>query len=199
MKKIFVLLGIFSIALTTSCSMENGSITNEDKSAVQEIKNEENVAVQRVMYNILTPEEKHLLWTQKIDALVNSGKLNVEQVKLLSEVKNNLTIEYFNDSISNDKKEIIKIYYMKNFLKKAQTLFNNEFIYYNFFSINSSKAMARTAPLDDFTNCGCHRGTIWTCGVISPVSCKIPDNYCRESNSGCGLWYSYPCDGECRS
>ena len=199
MKKISKLLIVLISVLTVSCTAEGDRIVNVETSAVQQVINEKNATVQRLMYNLLTPQDKQLIWAQKLDELINSQNLNQQQVKLLSEVKSVLTIEYFDNQIVNDEKEIIKVYYMKSFLKKAQTFFTTDFIYSNFYKIDPKKNNLRTAPLDDFTNCGCYRGSIWTCGIVSPVTCKIPANYCRESHSGCGLWYDYPCNGECRS
>ena len=195
MKKLFMLSLIFMCLFISSCSVENDKSTLENKIAVQEIKSQKNVVVQRVMYSLLTPEEKQLLWTQKIDVLVSDLKLNYEQIKLLTEVKSHLTVEYFNDSISNDSKEINKVFYMKGFLAEAKILFSAEFIYYNFYTINSSK----TALPDEFTrNCACNQSTLWTCGVVSPVTCRIPFYACTVTTSGCGLWWGSSCDGQCR-
>lgn len=118
----------FIILFLSSCSVENDSLNDSKTTRIQEIKNEKNIAVQRVMYNLLSPDEKYHLWSQKIDNLINDKGLNAEQIDLLEEVKSKLNTNYFDSSYSDDDKEIFKVVYIKEFLKKAKILFNDDFI-----------------------------------------------------------------------
>lgn len=195
MKKLFFGL---TILIFSSCSVENDSLNDSKTTRIEEIKNEKNIAVQRVMYNLLSPDEKYYLWSQKIDNLTNDKSLNAEQINLLEEVKSKLNRNYFDDSYSDDKKEIFKVVYLKEFLKKAKDIFDDNFIYNSFYTINSSRILF----VDDdspINSCACYKGTtFWSCGVLSPYTCKTPPDPCSEKTKGCGLWLQDKCDGTCQ-
>ncbi len=190
-----LIFGLFLLFIT-SCSTENESLNESKTSRIQEIKNEKNIAVQRVMYNLLTPDEKYRLWSEKIDNIIKDKNLNIEQVSLIKEVKSKLNKNYFDDSYTDDNKEIFKVVYLKEFFKKAKANFSDDFIYLNFYTINTS----RVEFVDDNPNtaCACYKGTtFWSCGVVSPYTCKTPANPCTSKTTGCGLWWQDPCDGKC--
>jgi hypothetical protein len=193
MKKLF--FGLI-ILIFSSCSVENDSLDDSKTTRIEEIKNEKNIAVQRVMYNLLSPDEKYQLWSRKIDNLTNDKSLNAEQINLLEEVKSKLNRNYFDNSYSDDNKEVFKVVYLKDFLKKAKAIFIDNFIYNNFYTINSSRVEFEDNSPN--TSCACYKGTtFWACGVVSPYTCKTPADPCTTKTTGCGLWLQDECDGKC--
>ncbi len=189
MKKIMFSLGIlmsFLMSCSNNDNIKNNTSSNERISAVL---SEKKYDTQKIMYRMLSKEEKQTLWENKINLLTLDNKLSKQQLELLYSLKSKLTSTLFDENSRNDEKEVFKTIYVKTFIKKAQRLFANNYIYENFYTLSN----LRVAPKPD---CSCNQGSIYSCSGI-PTDCKQADLYCVTTSSGCGALWIFECNGNC--
>ncbi len=189
----------FSIITFILMSCSNENLQNEDNldsSKISLTLKEKNSSTQKVMYNLLSKEEKYSLWIEKINYILYNKKLNEEQAKLIIDLKRNLNINLFDDNEFNNEKVVFKVVYVKEFLEKASQIFDNEFIYDNFFNIESN-LKNRGTPIyffDQFqSDCVCNASSIYGCSYN--YKCKKTD--CKFTTSGCGFLFMFECNGTC--
>ncbi|WP_395053636.1 bacteriocin fulvocin C-related protein [Flavobacterium sp.] len=194
MKKIILTLS-FIFILFTSCSVDKQQ-ENINQEKITSVIKEKNLDNQRIMYRMLSKEEKFTIWNDKITELITDNELSEEQKNLLLGLKNNMSSNVFDDSYSNDEREVFKNVIVKDFLNNAQYLFSIEFIKRNLFEIgdpvnNNNKLYV----YDSITVCSCNQGSIWSCAA--GVSECRGTNKCKFATDGCGFFGMFECNGNC--
>ncbi len=83
-KLIFTFASI--LCLLTSCS-SNDKIEEADLNLkIDRVLKEKNNDAQRIMYNLLSADEKYMLWMDKIDKIIKEDNLNIAQLNLIYEL-----------------------------------------------------------------------------------------------------------------
>ena len=204
----------FSMAFLffTSCSKENepeNIIINSKKIAT--VVSEKNIDNQKLMYNMLSKEEKFTLWINKLNNISLNPYFNQEQIDLINELKSNLSVDLFDSNPINDKKEVFKAIYVNDFLKKSKNLFNTDEMYLLFFTVNDLKKKNETSKIagdttlnsewdtgigwGPATNCTCNTTSIWSCAA--GIDCIYKKDNCKILASDCGFLTMYECNGKC--
>lgn len=191
MKKLILTLGI-ALSLLSSCTTDD-TATNQENSKITSVLKEKNYDTQKLMYLMLSKEEKHQIWEDKLDVLISDSSLNSQQVSLLNDLKNHLNVNLFENKSNNDEREVFKTIYAKDFLNKAKSLFTYEYVYENFFTINGNISLSKIA--DTKPICSCNKGSMWSC-AMGTSTCKSTDK-CRNDSDGCGFAGMFECNGNC--
>lgn len=198
-KSVIVTCVIIMLQIFTSCT-DDEKLQTESKQRISEVLDEENVESQRLMYSLLTKNEKFEIWESKLNKLISNDNFNTEQIKLIKELKSHFTINLFDSSIiKNDEKEIFKNIIVPKFLEEAKDLFTYETIYNSFFTIGdggefSSLDLTGQDPLGK-PNCTCNKGSLFSCaGIVE--DCQTSRN-CRVTADGCGFATMFECNGKC--
>lgn len=196
MKKIlFLVLSVLLFSCSNDSELENSNVSKEK---ISEVMNESNLSIQKMKYSMLSKEDKFLLWNNKVQFLIDDSKLNNEQKSLLIDLKNHLNITVFDDKKNNDEKEVFKTIYAKEFLKKANVLFSEEYIITNFYYITYKTDGGFEGGEDAPSNCNCKSDFILACPshISNPIYCKEEYKSCKKSTN-CGWFLQYTCDGMC--
>lgn len=193
MKKLILTLSI-AFMLFCSCTSNDALETKNSSSRISSVLNEKNYESQKLMYQLLSKEEKHKIWTDKIDILILDSSLSDQQINLLNDLKNHLNNNLFDKTQNNDDREVFKTIYAKDFLSKAKNLFSYKYIYENFFTINGNISLSKTGT-PPLPVCSCNQGSIFSCAGIS-ADCKATDK-CRNDSDGCGFLGMFECNGNC--
>lgn len=195
MKKLILTLTLIGLIMI-SCSDENEKIdiTNQKISTVREESNED---TQRIMYNLLTGQERLELWIKTLDDMVLKHNLNNNQKNILVELKANLNAGVFDSTIvNNDAREIFNEVYSKDFIKRARLIFTDQYLYDNLFSLRVIESIEEDGGSNGPFDCGCRVTTIWNCGgPVTPWTCKSVS--CTELAEGCGFLGNSTCNGKC--
>lgn len=191
MKKLLLLLSI--CFLLFSCSE-----SQQDDSKLIELKNEQNSNTQRIMFNLLSKEEKLRYWTDKIELLLGSNSLRDNQRNLLNELKNSLNTTIFDTEIEeNDEREIFINVYCKDFIDRARVEFSDDYLNENFFTFRIIKSITSDEIVGGAReDCTCKKGAYFTCGIGTGVFCGTAD--CQVLSDGCGFLGLHECDGKCK-
>jgi len=192
MKKLILTLGIV-LSLLSSCTTSDDSTTNQENSKISSVLKEKNYDSQKLMYQMLSKNEKHQIWANKIDVLISDSSLNSQQIYLLNDLKNHLNVNIFDNKSNNDEREVFKTIYAKDFLNKAKYLFSYEYVHENFFTINGTSNLMKIA--DTKPVCSCNQTSIWSC-AMNTSTCKSTDK-CRTDSDGCGFAGMFECNGNC--
>lgn len=191
MKKLILTLAIV-LSLSSSCTTEDDT-TKQGNSKITSVLKEKNYDTQKIMYRMLSNEEKHQIWEDKLDVLISDSSLNSQQIYLLNDLKNHLNVNLFENKSNNDEREVFKTIYAKDFLNKAKSLFTYEYVSENFFTINGNLSLVKLA--DTKPVCSCNQTSIWSCVGINE-RCKETDK-CRKDSDGCGFLGFSECNGNC--
>lgn len=186
MKKLILSLSI-TISLLCSCTNNDDLVTKNSDARISNVLKEKNYDSQKLMYRMLSNDEKRMIWIEKIDNLISIKKFNSKQIDLLIDLKSNLTVDLFDESSNNDKKAVFKTVYVKQFLKKSEKVFSPEEFNDYFYSITSK---AITPP-----SCSCNIGSIYSCAGVSSDCVKT--TFCTVSTVGCGFLTMFECTGRC--
>lgn len=173
-----------SIVLFSSCTKHEGHeklSLNFKNPAINQVFMQENLQLQKIMYNSLSPNEKVELWSKKLDAVLDLRRFSKVQRKFIMEVKEILNPNLFEyGNINNFDDQIIK--------QKAFELFGVDE------SRNILSSLSINNPELNFAqptaDCICSVESSW-CGNIA---CGY--DFCKEG-SGCGTLFLYTCDGKC--
>ena len=190
MKKLILTLGIV-LSLFSSCSNDD-SLKNEENSRISAVLKEENYDAQKIMYRMLSNEEKLQLWQDKLSTMILNDGLNEKQINLIQDLKAHLNANLFDNSGNNDKREIFKNVYAKDFLKKSQSLFTPKYFTESFYNISNRIAIDDDGP--NKPDCTCNQSSIWSC--VGLPDCKASDK-CDSTTDGCGFLGFSECDGRC--
>lgn len=194
MKKSIVIFGLLIGLTIISCSqndLNRDSNLSVNTSKINQVLNVHDYESQKLMYISLTSEEKFNLWNNKLDVLLQNDFLNMEQKNLLKDLKKELFVDFFDSSENNDKAEIFKNIYIKDFLHKASKIFTADYIHNNFYTISNN---SQNKVYYGVSGCTCNIGATFTCTYH--IECKSLKT-CRESSSGCGFLMAFECNGNC--
>lgn len=189
MKKLFLTLSI-AVLLFCSCSNNETNDLQNRETKISAVLNEKNYDTQKIMYRMLSNEDKLQIWQNKIDNMILNDKLNKEQINLIEDLRSNLTAELFDQKKNNDAREIFKSVYVKKFINKAQFLFKPEYFASNFYELNNKVSFDSDKP-----DCTCNQSSIWSCAMQSN-DCQSSDK-CKTTSDGCGFLTMSSCNGRC--
>lgn len=202
MKETIAIFGLLIGLTIISCSqndLNRDSNLSVNTSKINQVLNEKVSEIQKLMYSSLNPEEKLFIWNRKISVLLNDEKLNTQQKELLTELKNNLTSDVFDQNVENYNRTIFKTVYSVEFLEKANELFNKEYILKSFYELTSMQSSVNFKSVT--SNCNCSKASAVTCALggtqESPLICGTAK--CKVKSESCGWLWQYDCDGQCKS
>ena len=192
MKKLFTILSVFVLLSLSSCSESettNTSNENINVSKIAEVLKEQDYDTQKLMYLNLTSDEKFKLWDDKLVKLQGDKRLSLNQRELIKELRGQFDSEVFLEKKYNDKAEVFKNIYVKDFLKKAEVLFDRNFIRDNFYNISTNRL-----GNSETMSCSCNVGATFTCTYN--IDCRSLQ-VCNSSSNGCGFLGVFECNGNC--
>lgn len=213
MKKLLLL---FVISLIASCSQDSTTegklVAEKSEFKINQMLNEKDPENQKLKYILLSSQEKHSIWLNKYESLVNNGStltskgmlLNDKQKELIEELKNKLTQNIFDEN-DNNEKEYFRNIYVPNFIKRAQKVFTYDQIGSLFYKLSESptnishekqSASARVAS-GWVRDCNCDKGAFFSC-QWGGDKCDGQAS-CKQTFSGCGFNWMYACNGLCRA
>lgn len=213
MKKLLLL---FVICLIASCSQdsttEEALVAEKSEFKINQMLNEKDLESQKIKYALLSSEEKHTIWLNKYESLVNNSTslthkgmlLNDKQKKLIEELKDKLTQNVF-DQNDNNEKEYFRNIYVPNFLKRAQKVFTYDQMGSLFYKLSESptnsshekqSASARIAS-GWVRDCNCDKGAFFSC-QWGGDKCDGQAS-CQQTYNGCGFNWMWACNGLCRA
>lgn len=186
---IFVLLVLFTFYSCSESETTNTSNENINVSKIAEVLKEQDYDTQKLMYLNLTSDEKFKLWDDKLVKLQGDKRLSLNQRELIKELRSQFDSEVFVEKKYNDKAEVFKNIYAKDFLKRAEVLFDRNFIRDNFYNI-STNLLGKLVT----KSCSCNIGATFTCTY--KIECRSIQN-CNSSSNGCGFLGAFECNGNC--
>lgn len=189
MKKLLLTL-IASVILFSSCSNNEANDLQNNESKISSVLNETNYDTQKIMYQILSKENKLQIWEDKIDNMILNDDLNNDQIDLIKDLRSNLNAQIFDESENNDVREIFKNVYVKNFIKRAQFLFEPGYFESNFYTLNN-----KVAPIGSQPGCTCNKTSIYSCAG-NTSDCQSSSS-CDTTADGCGFLTMFECNGKC--
>jgi hypothetical protein len=152
--------------------------------------------MQRLAYSSLSASEKYYVWITRLNE-VQKTTINNEQTIILNNLRNHLSINYFNNLEIRESKEqsfsLLKTRVVEQFgadlAKKYFTTLDE------IGSSNVNKTDTGIVPPDGGDRqCTCNSSDDW---CIYGSSCFA--GFCLQTNSGCGWWLEGPCNGTCVS
>ncbi len=187
------------LLLIVACSSEFEITRNDNigyQKRINQVINEKDISIQRIMYSMLEKEDKHKYWHDKLDNLLKEKSLNDKQLSVLNLIREHLTIEIFENN-ENNEKIIFKTFHAKKIITDLVENFELKFITENFYSLKNGDLSIVEPPSFDgqaARDCTCNIGSLFTCAV--GVDCRSYSP-CKSSESGCGFLWQYTCNGNC--
>lgn len=202
MRRVTLFISLITVTVLLSCQKSDIEVASQDSiRVVQEFENADKSS-KRVLFNILKPKERHLVWVRAFDKLIGTEEINAKQKLLLFEAKNSLTVDLY-DETNSVLRETHLGAFTQQWIAKAGTEFNEEqlrsilslplsgFKSFNVVSIDGKGA--KKAAL----GCDCHGGSSSDCNSTNGnLQCR--ESSCGDASSfGCGDWWLQPCDYVC--
>ncbi|GHN02086.1 hypothetical protein WSM22_35750 [Cytophagales bacterium WSM2-2] len=177
-------LGIVIALLCVATGCQNST---DDNLSINKVNNVMTLtgASQKLAYQMLTPNEKVTIWTNKLQGHLMSNFYNSNQKALISELKDQIN----SGILEKDRNEITK--FQNSWLKRASASFSKPFLYKIAFSI-SDKVIVFDAP----AKCECNKESVFSCTIDDTYTCQTSN--CIVQSYGCGFLWSYVCDGMCK-
>ena len=204
MKKLKFLISVLIITFMFSCSHQE-----DNSSVVEQLKIENDLQTKRVIYNFLSNEEKSKIWTDRLNELLADKNLTLEQRNILDVVKNYVKVIHFGENLENSKLYLQREKEDKVLIEKCLILFSEEYVYNNFYTLDRILLLPSIQFRSNLTEpviepggsgggnyCSCNAGSFFNCGFGSGLECK-KRIFCQKKDTGCGTFWSYPCDGKC--
>ncbi|WKD86037.1 hypothetical protein KCTC32516_01388 [Polaribacter huanghezhanensis] len=204
MKKKFLNLSLYLFACFFLYNCHNSFDEEIDALKIEEVINLKKSS-QKLAYSLLTENEKHILWNQKLNFILKNEKaaLNNDQTAFVKELINELNPSFFKKDLKEN--NIENYYKLLKQEEKAKTLFSDESLRNYFSNINLTNANDITAKniiIKDITNkaivdegeyyCDCSRESDWC-----PWGSNCFVWFCKKPTIGCGWLLSYTCNGIC--
>ncbi len=182
-----IIISIAFLTIIFGCQKSN---TNQvfnlkiNQGAIQQVLSENDVYLQKSMYRALNENERFEIWNKKFEALLSSGKLNIQQAEFITFLKNTISPSFFK---GNTTRRTLDGDFIKN---KGIELFGVDEAFKILASLSS--------PQSDYKqqwnkNCSCSHTSQW-CG-----NGTCPFDACNESSLGCGSLLAYACNGICQA
>ncbi|GEM54013.1 hypothetical protein B0A58_03540 [Flavobacterium branchiophilum NBRC 15030 = ATCC 35035] len=206
MKKLMFLFAFIMFTFLSCSDNENANSQNSAQivnTKINEVLKEKNIISQKIMYNLLSKEDKFKIWNDRLTKIIHNDKLTEQQLNLLNDLKSQLSVSLFNNDSMNDNREIFKNVYIKTFLKKSIAVFSEEFIYNNFYTLSNKsndQIISREIVLENNivgpkSKCTCNIGSIWSCSGLG--TCRRSDCEPTQNWGGCGFLMFFDCNGKC--
>lgn len=199
MKK-FIFICIVAMGMF-SCSTDqtNDANLNEVEALKIEsvLKSNGDEDAQKVAYRLLDDKGKLAFWKNRFDLLLAEGQFTFDQIQLIQEFKDRLTVSLFTE-ITNDEQEYFKNIFVPNFLERAQGKFTFDEIHGIFYSARPFHLLT-VAPIDggggggSTRDCNCHKNSLYSCNA--GLGCE--NLTCEISSWGCGVAFLWKCNGVC--
>lgn len=150
------------------------------------------IDVMRNVYKTYTPNERKLVWEDKLDQVIAVNMWNETQMSMLLELKVKVSAASFDENWSG-------MGYFKSSLEVWYTSALNQFTrvqLYNMFAvphdfINSNAPIGAGSGVD----CECNKGSAISCVFNIAGDCGKAN--CSSDPSGCGFMWLWPCNGLC--
>jgi len=202
MKKSFLIM--CSLLLSNffiSCSSED-TASNIDEEKVQFVLQSKSTEVTKAAYQLLTPEEKHFIWDERIDYILSHEDLTVQQVNFINELKSDLNSSSFQENSSEN--QVLKTKYDNTKI----SVFEPIQAYYYFGTLTNMAAKGTWSSIADggqqgkldfyYSSIGLVSGSLKSCNCngdsIYDVDCTVACSSSTNTNSGCGVLWLWPCE-----
>ena len=234
LKKAIVLL-IF-VSFVVSCSMDeiyscDREINMWVKSNLTEIKQMSSedflaigdLAYQKAAYAAMEKEQRHKLWMDKLNDVLQMGweQKEVEHIdSLISFIGRNeslftnsqtqekrdlfelfmyLWVEYAEEVLCWDRETIFSICGVPNKVVRIETQNGNTKLTVS--NVSELKSAMQSPTIKSRGECACASTSDWCdiFGEIPVVSCNSFNYSCENTQDGCGLFWRFPCDGICKA
>ena len=215
------LICIIALILLFSCSKEKDEANliveaNSDKITTKKLETilkSENSTIQRISFEILSANEKCNLWKMHLYKLLPKFVNAPEKYEFIFSIARKLTPEMFGNERESFMGDFTKDEY------SAAKIFSNEELIMLFYSLNNnltkniqigfklmvSNQSVQTSDFvdnDDAKDCDCnadgHPNTCTDSWLGGYTYCAKGENGCKTVNSGCGWFWSYRCNGDCK-
>ena len=150
------------------------------------------IDVMRSVYKTYTPNEKKLVWEDKLDQVIAVNMWNETQMSMLLELKVKVATASFDENWSGigSFKSNLEVWYASalNQFTRVQL--------YNMFAVPHD-FINTDAPIGAGSNkdCECNKGSAISCVFTLAGDCgKLQ---CVEDSFGCGFAWMWPCNGLC--
>ena len=143
---------------------------------------------------ILTPEQKEMVWMDKMVYTLQYSEWNVEQYRLLVSIANQINTDLF---ISGTKSNIsFTEKFAPDWALKAKATFSDDEIIATVMDIDNFVYDNVNKVLVNSVVCNCYQSQdlCSSVRVCRPSTVEWP---CSPKTSGCGLFTLFPCDGRC--
>lgn len=191
MKRLCNSLILLIVLCSISCAETNvqGEDSQLNYEKINSVKLVQDVDEQKAIYVTLNKSEKHFLWTERIELYIQNNKLNPEQRTHLLELRSKLDDDIFAVIDGKGLKDI-----EESWSAKAFELFGESEIKSLLGSVNN-EVISKDRPAKNLkvngNQCGCHVGSMWSCGACNTgVACLV-------QNGGCGFLWNSSCNGSC--
>lgn len=154
----------------------------------QAITNYNSLELQRAMYRSYTPQQKLIIWTDKLNQVIQFGGWSNAQIDYIILVKNQLNQLVFTDN-SIEQENFITFYH--NIQSNGINLFGIT----TFGLLNDYDASA-PGGTEGNNDCECCSSCSFTCEWWNGQACD-KSNKCLADTRGCGFLFNQKCDGKC--
>lgn len=145
---------------------------------------------QKLAYRMLSGNERQAVWDNHFESILESRNLNETQLSFILNLKSELQPEYFDNNLLETNVEL-----HSNFQKlknEAEQLFSVDELRNYFGSLNNIQELEEEIEPDE-RGCNCNKNASLFC----PWTSTCEGITCNKSDSGCGWFWSDPCDGVC--
>lgn len=198
--KFALLISILVLIAFTQCEKESNTDLTETKNAVNlklidEVIRISSQSEQRLAYNLLSPEEKSILWKQKLTTILKSDLLSEQQRSHIGKLTSFINSDLFEKSNGGT---FLVDSFAKSWCLEGLNYFTKEEIKGIAFSIgnieiNDNKfksGIINPNLVGELPDCNCNSSSAWSCN-----SCLATSN-CKQIVS-CGFLWRSTCDGLC--
>jgi hypothetical protein len=185
MKNLIALLLLSAILL--SCKKESVSI-DATTEKIQQIKSMSNVSQKIVAFNMLTNDEKAIIWQSHLRDALKEYSLNSRQKDLINESIKIISSEIYDRETKNKYTGVLSILSFK-----AQKEFSNIDYARIFHSLNK-KTPPTSSVEEERGDCKCASNAY--CLLNNFTVCNTV-NSCNQTQTGCGLFGLSNCTGIC--
>lgn len=146
---------------------------------------------QKLAYSMLSGNERHAVWDHKLESILENKSISEAQLNFVLNLKRELRPEYFESNLSERNVQLHNRF--RVFEKEAIQLFSKEELNHFFGSLNNVQEFEEQEIEPDDRSCNCNKNASLFC----PWTSTCEGIRCNKSDSGCGWFWSDPCDGVC--
>lgn len=164
------------------------------------LKNEEN---QRVAFNNLNESERLFLWKTRFENYLNNNVVTDEQGKFLKNIIATLPQNVFSSKAKTDnavisKMDQLRIDFINMFGHKIAKLLLTHISDKHETTETVGNDKGEIGPNTMMPDCSCSSVSDW-CDCSHPMQCYYCGSaFCSNTEYGCGTFWMYRCNGQCR-